>query len=572
MRKPILLLFVLLLPLSLCERISGQTPLAKDQQQTKLKDPENPPGSAPLVLANSVEPKADAKRLYEEGMKLTDEGQYPQAVETLQQAIKLDTTFADAYAALGRTYFKMRQWQLAIDNLRRASELNAKQREAQDALHKKLILQKQENASKPATDIAASSSLTSHPSAVPNEAPKNLRPQPETPRQPELTRNADSTVKNPLVTANKKPDTNASTVVTKPPAPPSNTTTAPPLKIDSKVQQAVSVPPANLSHTQVSVARAPQAFPTAMLLALNGPAFSPAEQRILEPHFPSPAEQFVELSISVPPVPTLLKSKSAPRISITPSVDQVSLTKVYRVGPGDVLDVRLNDSSSSASTLFTVTPSGLLEHPSLDAPLAVTGLTVDEVGTKIEDDLKRRALVENPKVLVGVRDYASHTILVSGLVKDPGTKFLRREAIPLYVVVADAQPLPEAAKVTVVRNELNQMFEIDLTQASDMNLLVRPGDVITLHPNVTQFFYIGGEVKIPGEKTFRRGITLTQAILTAGGATAKGKVAEIARDDGRGFLAGERFGLKEIGSGKTSDPVLKPGDRITIFAEAGLRT
>jgi hypothetical protein len=47
------------------------------------------------------------------------------------------------------------------------------------------------------------------------------------------------------------------------------------------------------------------------------------------------------------------------------------------------LDVRLNDSSSPASTLFTVTPSGLLEHPSLDAPLAVTGLTVDEVGTKI---------------------------------------------------------------------------------------------------------------------------------------------------------------------------------------------
>jgi protein involved in polysaccharide export with SLBB domain len=168
-------------------------------------------------------------------------------------------------------------------------------------------------------------------------------------------------------------------------------------------------------------------------------------------------------------------------------------------------------------------------------------------------------------VLVGVRDYSSHTILVSGLVKDPGTKFLRREAIPLYVVVADAQPLPEAAKVTVVRNELNQMFEIDLTQAADMNLLVRPGDVITLHPNVTQFFYIGGEVKIPGEKTFRRGITLTQAILTAGGATDKGKVAEIARDDGRGFLAGERFSLKEIGSGKTSDPILKPGDRITIF-------
>src|SRR5207247_3700601 len=101
-------------------------------------------------------------------------------------------------------------------------------------------------------------------------------------------------------------------------------------------------------------------------------------------------------------------------------------------------------------------------------------------------------------------------ILVSGLVKDSGTKFLRREAIPLYVVVADAQPLPEAARVTLVRNEQRQIFEIDLAQVADMNLLVRSGDVITLHTNVTQFIYVGGEVKTPGEKTFRRGLTLTQ--------------------------------------------------------------
>jgi protein involved in polysaccharide export with SLBB domain len=140
-----------------------------------------------------------------------------------------------------------------------------------------------------------------------------------------------------------------------------------------------------------------------------------------------------------------------------------------------------------------------------------------------------------------------------------------REAIPLYVVVADAQPLPEAAKVTLVRNDLNQIFEVDLTRAADMNLLVRPGDVLTFQPNVTQFVYIGGEVKVPGEKTFRRGLTLTQAILTAGGVTPKASVAQIARDDGRGFLAETSFKLKDIASGKTVDPLLKPGDRISIL-------
>jgi protein involved in polysaccharide export with SLBB domain len=272
----------------------------------------------------------------------------------------------------------------------------------------------------------------------------------------------------------------------------------------------------------------------------------------------------VRTSMQFTPSSQPLETNSPSLTSAAAANDDLSLTKIYRVGANDVLDVRLNDSESERSTLFTVTPSGLLEYPALNEPLLVSGLTVEEIGTKIEEELKARALVENAKINVWVRDYASHSILVSGLVKESGTKFLRREAFPLYVVVADAQPVPEAARVTLVRNEQHKIYEIDLTQAADMNLLVRPGDVITLQPNVTQFVYIGGEVKNPGEKTFRRGLTLTQLIITAGGLTEKGRVAEIDRDDGRGFLVGSHFSLKDIRSGKAADPLLKPGDRVMI--------
>lgn len=246
------------------------------------------------------------------------------------------------------------------------------------------------------------------------------------------------------------------------------------------------------------------------------------------------------------------------------NADEIALTRIYRIGPNDVLDIRVADpETSSQSTLFTVTGSGLLEHPLLAEPMQVGGLTADEVTAQIENDLKRRAL-DSTKVLVSVRDYASHTILVSGLVKDAGTKALRREAIPLYVVVADAQPLPEAARVAVMRNESNQLFEIDLSQASEMNMLVRPGDVITLHANTTQFIYVGGEVKAPGEKTYRRGLTLTQAMIAAGGAVGKPKEARLGRDDGRGFLIVTKFKLKDIESGKVPDPMVRPGDRIMV--------
>jgi polysaccharide export outer membrane protein len=213
-----------------------------------------------------------------------------------------------------------------------------------------------------------------------------------------------------------------------------------------------------------------------------------------------------------------------------------------------------------------VTSAGLLEHPDLSAPLASVGLTAEEISARMEDDLKRRSLTRSPNVSVGVHEYVSHTILVSGLVKEPGTKILKREAIPLYVVVADAQPLPEAGQVSVLRNESDQSYviDLDLLAESEMNLLVRPGDVITLQPSPAQFLYLSGEVKSPGEKTFRRGLTLTQAIIAAGGLSKNAKEARIARDNGKGFLVVSRYKLKDIDSGKVPDPVVQPGDRITI--------
>ena len=261
---------------------------------------------------------------------------------------------------------------------------------------------------------------------------------------------------------------------------------------------------------------------------------------------------------------TAVRSSTSSSLTTKISNSELALTKVYRVGPGDVLDVRLGEDGSPKSSLLTITPAGYLEYPGIPDPIQVAGLTVEEVGARITDELKRRSLVARANAAVGVRDYVSHTILVSGLVKEPGTKILRREAIPLYVVVADAQPLPEAATLTLVRNDSSEVFNIDLAQPEDMNLLVHPGDVITLLAGATQFFYISGEVQSPGEKTYRRGLTLTQAIIAAGGLTPKSKEARLARDDGKGFLIVSKYKLKDIDSGKLPDPVIQPGDRITI--------
>jgi polysaccharide biosynthesis/export protein len=392
---------------------------------------DDPTSSVRIV---SSEARAEAKRLYKEGVKYGLAALYAQAAQMFEQAVKLDPQHADAHFALGHAYFEMQQWKNAIRGFERAYQLNPKDNQARDM-------------------------LTLARTMAHQGPPPTNKPRVQSPPQPES----------------------------------------------------------------------------------------------------------VQVSMSVNPTkPAAAKAEDPAPVSDNAAANDSSLTKIYRVGPSDVLDIRINDSSAPQSTLFTITPSGDLEHPLLAEPLQVRGLTVDEISVRLESELKRRALIENPKVSVGVRDYASHTILVSGLVKDSGTKILRREAIPLYVVIADAQPLPEAARATVVRNESSQTFEIELGHATEMNLLVRPGDVITLLPNETQFVYIAGEVKLPGEKTYRRGLTLTQAIIAAGGLTPKAKEARLGRDDGKGFLTVTRYKLKEIESGKVQDPMVKPGDRITI--------
>jgi protein involved in polysaccharide export with SLBB domain len=75
---------------------------------------------------------------------------------------------------------------------------------------------------------------------------------------------------------------------------------------------------------------------------------------------------------------------------------------------------------------------------------------------------------------------------------------------------------------------------------------------------------VAGGVKDPGEKTYRHGLTLTQAIIIAGGLTRKSNEVRLARDDGKGFLVVSRYKLKDIESGKLQDPLIQPGDRITI--------
>ena len=228
-----------------------------------------------------------------------------------------------------------------------------------------------------------------------------------------------------------------------------------------------------------------------------------------------------------------------------------------------MLDIRLLNSASKASTLFTVVAGGLIDLPVAGGTISVAGLTPEEIQHIISAELKRRAVDDKAQVSVSVRQYISHSVMVTGLVVNPGTRFLRREMVPLYVVLAESQLRNDGGRVVILRGGTPGQPH-DLGDPATLSLTVQSGDVITVTTRPQEFYYIGGRINYPGQKVFQPGITLLQAFLAAGGTGKQDNKVEISREGADGRLVTIAFTIKQIKLGAVQDPKLQSGDRIEV--------
>ena len=265
--------------------------------------------------------------------------------------------------------------------------------------------------------------------------------------------------------------------------------------------------------------------------------------------------------------PGMLSTSASMPASGSPAPATSASSQLYRIGVRDVLDIQLGGRSGTQSTLYTVIEGGLLEYPLAGGPIAASGLTTAEVAAVLRQRIK---ILDNPAVEVKVRDYASHPVTIGGFVGAPGVKYLRRESVPLYTVLAEALMMPEAARATITRQGSNPIV-VDLKDSYQAGTLVRSGDTIKvsgLPPAPTEFFFVGGEISSPGQKPFHPGVTLTQAILASGGTTrSAGYKILVSRQGADGRLLTEQYNLRKIQDGKIPDPILQKGDRIQVTGE-----
>ena len=259
---------------------------------------------------------------------------------------------------------------------------------------------------------------------------------------------------------------------------------------------------------------------------------------------------------------TLEVARRANKIAAAP-------TEIYKIGVGDVLFISLQNAPAKDSTYYTVLNDGTIDYPLAGEMVAVNGLTTDEIEETLAGKIK---LYENPQLSVRIREHVSHSITVLGLVEKAGEKYLQREAMPLFVVRAEAIVQPKA-DLAVIKHAQSGSETIDLRDPKSEDVLIFPGDIIEFKSDekavaaasVPQFYFIGGGIAAGGQKDFHTGITLTQAILASGGLKKTlFHNAVVRRQNQDGLLSPMQFDLNLIKAGKQPDPLLQPGDTIEI--------
>ncbi|MEC9481696.1 MAG: polysaccharide export protein [Halomonas sp.] len=203
----------------------------------------------------------------------------------------------------------------------------------------------------------------------------------------------------------------------------------------------------------------------------------------------------------------------------------------YRVGPGDVLNIIVYEhpeltipagpERSAAEAGNQVRSDGTIFYPYIGR-INVEGLTLDAIREKLTRQLAR--YITDPQIDVGVADFRSKKVYVSGAVAQPGT--LPITTVPLTITDAISQvggAAPEADWHNIIITRDGKDIPVSLyalLRQGDQgeNYLLRDGDIIYVPTAVNQGVAVLGQVLRPGNVPLSsERLSLTGAIARAGG-------------------------------------------------------
>lgn len=242
------------------------------------------------------------------------------------------------------------------------------------------------------------------------------------------------------------------------------------------------------------------------------------------------------------------------------------------IGPRDVLDIRVFQDPS-LNTRTVVTDDGKISFP-LIGKLDVSGLRPIELERLIKSSLER-GLLQKADVTVLVAEAGNRPISVIGAVTRPGRINVTGN-ITLLQAITQAGGLGNGYGKTVyilrsAPNGLTDQIAVDIEDLMvngnpDLNLPLRPNDVVNIPAETMINIYLLGEVMKPGKVQFRRSQspTLLQALADAGGPTDRAAKSCVIKRKVNGREVSINVDYRKILNGKAQDVPLQDDDTIYV--------
>jgi len=204
----------------------------------------------------------------------------------------------------------------------------------------------------------------------------------------------------------------------------------------------------------------------------------------------------------------------------------------YRIGPGDVLDIRVARAPELSRDAVRVDQGGMIRMPMLSNDISAACLTEGELAENVAK--MYRKYKNDPHVDVFVKEFQSQPVAVIGSVKSAAQFKLQRRVRLLELLSFAGGPTDTAGQtVQIVHAGGPQLCEKNNTDGNDSgafvsyklaetlrgttdaNPFVQPGDIVSV-PAADQIYVIGNVLR-PAAISLKEPLTVSRAIAIAGG-------------------------------------------------------
>jgi polysaccharide export outer membrane protein len=255
----------------------------------------------------------------------------------------------------------------------------------------------------------------------------------------------------------------------------------------------------------------------------------------------------------------------------------------YRIGPGDVLEVRVARAPELSRDGVRVDQRGMIRMPMLDDDIPAACLTEGELAASIAKVYLKYK--KAPHVDVFVKEFQSQPVAVTGAVRAASNFKLQRQVRLLellsfaggpseaagrtvQIVHAGGPSLCEQANPAVASDMgglVSYKLEDTLKGVPEANPYVRPGDIVRVLE--ADQVYVIGNVLRPTAIALKEPITISKAIAVAGGtapSTKKDKVRIIRQLPGSTTKQEIIVDLGAIEKRKADDVALLANDIVDV--------